>query len=59
MSSVRTYLGRFQERMLLSLIVRIMIVNEKKVFQGLTFSYLEYESKTLDLSEVRLLAHIF
>ena len=59
MSSVRTYLGRFQECMLLSLIVRIMIVDEVQVFQGLTFSCLEYESKTLDLFEVRLLAHIF
>ncbi len=59
MTSVRTYLGRFQERMLLSLIVRRMIVNEVQVFQGLTFSHLEYESKTLDLFEVRLLAHLF
>ena len=59
MSSVRTYLEQFQERMLLSLIVRITIVNQKKVFQGLTFSYLEYESKTLDLIEVCLLAHVF
>lgn len=59
MSSVRTYLGGFQERMLLSFIVRRMIDNEEQVFQGLTFSCLEYESKTLDLFEVRLLAHIF
>ena len=59
MSSVRTYLGGFQEHMLLSFIVRRMIDNEEQVFQGLTFSCLEYESKTLDLFEVCLLAHIF
>ncbi len=45
--------------MLLSFIVRRMIVIEAQVLQGLTFSYLEYESKTLDLIEVRLLAFVF
>ncbi len=45
--------------MLLSFIVRRMIVIEVQVFQGLTFSYLEYESKTLDLFDIGLLARVF
>ena len=45
--------------MLLSFIVRRMIVNEVQVLQGLTFSYLEYESKTLDLFDIGLLACVF